>query len=746
MSKKLELAEAELNKLNVFKEYKNRTMANMVKVLGEEIPEHMALTIANFTMAQFVGHFHFKIELGPNNLIPMNMIAFILAKSGARKTSSVTKLEKVIDPGIQVIQIMRKARMEEYCRRNDIPMKKLNPLNNALATEAGMIKRLNEFKQEGIGLPSLFVDEVATELAVNTDMVPNIKLVAQLFDEGNMKSKPLKDSENQSDEVIGMGMNALFIGSEYGILEDNTILEKFNMEFISKLSRRSFFVYPRFEEHETNANTIDELLEEIEQQKESSKDIEIRIGGTCQKIALALKDKDVNLRKIDKDAIRLYEIYKIYCEEMAKTLNEEQVVLEQQHRHWKALKLAGVYSIFNLHGSIRIQDLLEAIYVAELGADDLKRFLEKAERNPHEKLLDHYMENLVQLSIHDIVKKKWIKKVSEVDDLIRLANSKIGNIGVFKIENDIIKLEKFVETEGVGCSYKICAGTKEERRYKINDGFIFKRSDFENMAKIVSNDTAYCAFEFENGIRGKENVKGSCDYIVLDIDNTDISDTECSDFLADYKHIICRTSNAENPYKYRVLIPTDIAVDVSNEQWPHFLSKIGEYLGLEVDALPKAQIYYGYANRTPIVNLEGEDLEASDIIKDLHIPKVEIKKLPQDKLKNAYKDRLRIFEWFYDSGSEAPPGSPQARHNTHNTLWLASVHAHDIGLDFNTAEAIVIDINDFRTKKVRPGYMEQLIRRMKTYDRWRGAKSIFLGELDVKKISHERQEDDEYDY
>ena len=63
MSTKLKLAREELEKLEVFKEYKNRTMTNMVTILGKEVPEHMAQTIANFTMASFIGHFHFKIEL-----------------------------------------------------------------------------------------------------------------------------------------------------------------------------------------------------------------------------------------------------------------------------------------------------------------------------------------------------------------------------------------------------------------------------------------------------------------------------------------------------------------------------------------------------------------------------------------------------------------------------------------------------------------------------------------------------------
>ena len=729
MSTKLKLAEDELNRLEVFKEYKNETMSKMVEILGVEVPEHMAMTIANFTMASFIGHFHYKVKLGPDNIVPMNMVAFVLAKSGAKKTSSVSKLEKVIDPGIFIINTRREQKLTEWALRNDVPVPKINPLNNALATEAGMIKRLNDFKKEGLGLPSMFVDEISTELAVNQDMVPNIKLIAQLFDEGNMKSKPLKDSENQSEEVIGMGMNALFIGSEYGILEDNTILEKFNLEFISKLSRRCFFVYPDFPKEETKAETIDDLLEEIKEKKKSSEITQVQVGNLCRKIALGLKDRDENITTLDEDAERLYEIYKIYCEEMSEEVVLEQTNLEQQHRHWKALKLACVYSVFNLHRTVQMEDLKQAIYVAELGAGDLEKFLVKAERNAHEKLMDHYLEGQQPLSVHDILKKKWIKKAMEIDDLIRFANSKLGNIGLFKLEKDTINLEMFVETQGVACSYKMCSGTKNERKYKIVDGFKYARAPFKDMAQILSNDTAYNPFEFRDGIRGKENVMGTCDYLVLDVDNTDISDTECSNYIIDYNHIICRTSDKENPYKYRVVIPTDVAVDVTNEQWPHLMKKVADFLGIEIDILPKAQIFYGYADREPIIELEGDDLEVSEMIRELHVPVAEIKKLAPDKLKTAYADRLRLFEWFYEAGDKDDITS---KGNYHNTLWLASVRAYDLGLDFQTSLAIIHDIVDFRPTNPRPNYMEQLERRMKTYDRWKGQTSV----LDKKEVEY----------
>ena len=386
-------------------------------------------------MATFTGHFHYKIELDTDNLIPMNVIIFVLAKSGAKKTSSMLKLEKSLKAGYEVINQHRFDKARAFAEENDCNMPRINPLSNALATEAGMIKRLNDFKKEGIGLPSLYVDEISTELASNADMIPNIKLVAQLFDVGDMKSKPLKDSNNQSEEVVGMGMNALFIGSEHGILEDDSVLRKFETEFISKLARRSFFVYPKFVETNEKVESIEEMLKLVKDKKEIGYEVNSEINSIARSIAENSLENDFNNLKLSEECATLYTLYSIYCEEI--TPNEiEPIALEQQHRHWKALKLAGVYAVFNGHSFVEANDLIEAIYVAELTGKDIGLFIEKANRLPYEIMLSHYQEGGEQLTVHDMVKKKWITKPSGVKDMLTLANSKSGKKGMFERTED----------------------------------------------------------------------------------------------------------------------------------------------------------------------------------------------------------------------------------------------------------------------------------------------------------------------
>lgn len=726
MLTKLELVTRELENRNAFDGTVNDTAKLMTELLGEKVPFTMALAIANYTMSTFVGHFHTKIELDTNNLIPMNCIIFILAKSGARKTSSMLKLEKSLHLGYEVIDSFRRQKAEEYAKEFECDMPRINPLSNALATEAGMIKRLNDFKNEGVGCPSLYVDEISTELSSNPDMIPNIKLVAQLFDVGDMKSKPLKDSKMQSEEVHGMGMSALFIGSEHGILEDETVLRKFETEFISKLSRRSMFVYPTFNKEDEEPSNIEDLLNDVRKLRDAGNDINLELNTTAHRIAESLIYNDQNNIRLSEECEELYTLYSIYCEEITPD-DVEAVALEQQHRHWKALKLAGVYSIFNGHGMIEISDLKEAIYVVELTARDLGMFIEKANRQPYEVLLDHYQSGGLPLTVHDMVKKRWITRPAQIKDMLILANSKSGNGGMFtKGDSEEIKYTSFTKEDGIGVSYVKTSSIDEmlnsgisakdakgKLGQQVTAGYVNKVTTFEKLSWIMTNDVAYTPFKFREGIRGKDYIEGGADFIVLDVDDSDITFKECSDLLSDYRHIIGLTSQS-NPFKFRVILPTDVKVDIENDKWKPFIARVSAHLGIKVDLLPKSQVYFGYKGRETIVYDAGLNLEASELMKNIDAVSPKVKQLKSnEQVNDAWEDRINEFSNAYNATSGK---------GLHNNLWYATAKAHDLGFNLRMGIELLDDIVDYIEDKPRDGYVTSLKRRMitdtSTYPNW----------------------------
>ena len=713
----LELAKQGLLDKGAFKENKNSTMSEMTKVLGEEIPVKMRMAIANYIMATFVSHFHTKIELAEDNLVPTNVIAFVLAHSGSKKTSSVTKLEKTLGKGYTKIKEYREVLERMRASETDTPIKKLNPLSNVLSTEAGMITRLNEFKVEGLGLPSLFVDEISTELATSIDIIPNIKLISQLFDSGEMLSKVIKDKERQSDEVHGMGMCGLFIGSEHGMLEDELVLKKFEDEFISKLARRCFFVYPTFIEEKKTGDDLADIISAMDKTEEEQNKHKKGINDLSLRIVERLIDEDVRNIKVSGEAMFLYKAYGIYCEELSKTIDNEPVMLETKHRFWKTLKLAAVYAYFNEHKEIKEQDYLEAMYSAEMGKNDLNKFAYRANRKKYEILLDHYVEGGNELSTHELVKRKIITKIQDLPNLIELANSKAGKTGNFEEKDGRIIWSKFEETTDIGISYvmtrnlqEMIDGGMEKKEAKqtiaaqdATTGFKHKELKFEQLGQFMNHDVAFTPFEFKDGHRHKDNLLGGANFVMLDVDNTDMTDLECADMLADYRFIMARTSDKENPFKYRVLMPTDIKVDIDPDSWLLFMKKIQDHLGFEIDILSKAQIFYGYNDREVIVNAEGENLEASELIKNLEKPKKPIKRATSRAVLTEMKrNRKKIIWYLYE-----------AAHNEHNMAFNAMVHLFDAGFSYEDNIEIIEEAMREMPGDVRPGFMEGTLSRQR---------------------------------
>ena len=726
----LELAKVELDRHDCFMVNRNIYAESLTKVLSKDVPFDMAFAIANFTMCSFVGHFHYKINFSDDNKVPMNMIAFILAKSGAKKTSSVIKMEKMLAPGLDLISRKRLEKEKQLAMEMDCPPRTLMPLSNALGTAPGLLQNLNNFKAEGLGLPNMVVDEVSTAIAVNPDFVPNVEVVAQLFDDGDCKVKVIKDTEMQSEPVYGMGMTALFVGSEKGILEDPSTLRKFELEFISKLGRRCFFIYPEFDNTDTDTfKSIDDYLDLVENEEEDMTKYADMIKKRTGAMAAGLINNDVNELKLADDTARLYKIYMAYCKAKSENIDEEYEAekLEQQHRPWKVIKLAGAYAVWNDKKEIEIQELKEAIYAAENTGDDLQKFVLKAKRETYEMLLEYFEKNARPLTTHDMIKKGWIKKRSNLVDIIINANSKLAGKGTIELIKDEVsykafefltekspmfacfktlppmEIEKVMEESGLEYEQaKLLEKTK--RGYLINEGYTYKETTWDKLGNLLINDFAFTSFKFNDGRRGKDNIGSPARFICLDVDESDETIDEVADRLADYKFHMAKTSDKNNPYKFRIIIPFDIEVDLDRTKWKEFYSMVGMHLNLNIDKLPQSQIFYGFSDRELISNPDGDLLEASKIIPEIKVETKVVQYASEAKRNAIWDDREVEWKYAYDAKS----GS-----GYHLSLFKAMRHAYDLGFSYNSTMELIDDIIEKNGTIPRNGFMPSLISQTK---------------------------------
>ncbi|RLA58187.1 MAG: hypothetical protein DRQ78_12480, partial [Epsilonproteobacteria bacterium] len=391
----------DLTKLNINAQF----LINCSKDISSGVPLSMSSLIAMYTMSNFVSQFQYKFRLG-NSKIPTNMVGFLLAGSGASKDSTVSAQSKAMDPGYLVIEQHRRneaietaknrAAAEEGDDGSGNHMKYFKdplPLEVSISTVEGLTHRLNHFAKDGIGMPAIYVGELGSELQTNPNMADNIRLISELFDEGNKKSKAIKDNERQDAEVKSMGMNALFVGSEDNIILDKAVSTKFKTEFITKLARRSIFVYPsksEFEECIVSYADYDDMVVKQEAFEDMANEGKAFIGSASNDIANSLLESEDRIIDIDEDALQAFKDYKMYTNSLGNGMDyiHKSVQLEQLHRSWKMLKLASVYALWDLSDSISMKHVEEAIYYCEKIGSYLESYEEYEQKEAYELLCD----------------------------------------------------------------------------------------------------------------------------------------------------------------------------------------------------------------------------------------------------------------------------------------------------------------------------------------------------------------------
>ena len=241
---------------------------------------------------------------------------------------------------------------------------------------------------------------------------------------------------------------------------------------------------------------------------------------------------------------------------------------------------------------------------------------------------------------------------------------------------------------------------KIKRGYLINEDYIYKETTWEKLGNLLIADTAFTPFKFNEGRRGKDNIGSPARFIVLDVDESDETIDEVADRLADYKYHMARTSDKNNPYKFRIILPLDIAVELDRTKWKEFYSMVGMHLDIVIDKLPQSQIFYGFSDRELISNNEGEMLEASKIVPEIKVEVKVVQYASEAKRLAIWEDREREWKYAYDAKS----GS-----GYHLALFKAMRHAYDLGFSYNSNMELIDDIIEKNGTMPRNGFMPSLV-------------------------------------
>lgn len=684
-----------------------------IETISGEVPFKLKLAITLSELITFASHLRKPIELYDGTLVPTNAIVFALSASGTSKDKSLNALRKSLSSGYEQLEEHRK----EYAKDRAEKLAKLEgegaemwqkyyiapkPLQAGLGTVEGLMHHFADIASNPMGAGSILSSEIGSELQNNGAMTDIIKVISVAYDLGNIPPKIVKSSENQTGAVKGLPVNALFFGSQEGILYNNDIKNKFRLVFNTQLARRCIFTFTPEVPERIEITSIDELYEQREQER-------IRTVGAQHKLnkltADLVNDTTSDPLTVTPEANKLYDVYLEYNAIISDEQSGKYPIskLSRKHKQWLALKLSAVYAILNAHEEITEELFAYAINTVEYLSPDISKFERELVKEPYEQLSDMCRYNSEKgkyfVSLHELRKLSYITGAgtskTKVDEMVTLANS-YDKKGTYTVHEGGIKFEELKETDIVTVSWKHFPdlggddkSNKEFMARNSSEGYELYETDFEELTELLSLNAAYCSFKFEDGIRRKENLYGGTKFVILDIDKSMLTDVEAHTLLNDFNHYVVRTSDKNNAFKFRVILELDAIIEVDERMWKAFIQELADDLGLVIDVLPQSQIFLSFAGRDVLSQLDGKTIKTKFIL-DNAAKRLRDKPSPPSKLPSKEKNALlndprETFNYAF----EAEKGERSVK------IYRALAHAIDLGADADYVDKLAREINSY---------------------------------------------------
>ncbi len=677
-----------------------------------DVPFRLKLGIAISELTTFASHLRKPIKLYDGTIVPVNAIVFALSASGTSKDKSLNAIRKSMKRAYTKLQENRLEEAEKLAKKKARTegdgtdewrkhYKDPKPLQTGLGTAEGLIHHFADIARGKFGAGSVTSSEIGAELQTNGQMSEIIKAVAVAYDLGNIPAKIIKSAEGQTAEIKGLPVNALFFGSQEAILFNNDIKSKFRMIFNTQLARRSTFVFTPEVSQPPTVTSIDELYKLREQERERVLEAQEKLNAETYKMIEEVTQDPLELTE---DASKLFDVYLEYNAVRSENISNKFPIskLSQKHKQWLALKLAGAYAIFERAEEITERIYATAIKTTEMLSEDLRKFEYEMIKEPYELFVDlcHYNSEDGEffVSLHELRKLGYIQGTGaskpKLEDLALLSSSCDAE-GDYEATAHGIQHKALKETDTVGVSYKIFDSSLEGEAFKkyavvnCEKGYEFFETTFDELEMLLQENAAYSPFQFNGGVRGKDNVQGGTKFVVLDIDTSFLKDTEIHELLGSYNHYVVRTSDKENAFKFRVLLELDASLDVEDAVWKALVVTIGTELGFTVDALPKSQIFISFANRDILTQFNGKALPTKELLekaksslKDKPVPPTSYSpKVKTQKL----ADPRETFNFAF----EATPG------NRSISMYKALAYAIDLGATKDYVTNLANEINGY---------------------------------------------------
>lgn len=428
------------------------------------------------------------------------------------------------------------------------------------------------------GAINLQIDEIGSNLVNSTDI---LNVFLELYDQGKTKVKLIKNTaENERFEEIDgkTPSNMLLFGTPSKLL-DGSLTEAAFFSFLDTgYARRSLFGWGEPEREKVRLTPQERLLR-LTNQAKSQATQHLATHFTV----LADPAKYDWLMTTD-DAVTLILLeYQNQCEVQADTMSEHEEIrrAEMQHRHSKAIKLAGALAFVDESLEVTELHLLQAIKIVEESGATFQKLL--SPEPPYEKLA-RYLATAGTVKTHaELMDLPYYKNTSERgrSEMLRYAASwgYKNHVIIRKTFEDGIEFLEGESLKETNINEMILSYSKHQAYDYVTETVPFDKIDV--LAKAP--EMHWSNHRFQGGHRSDQNVIAGFNLVAVDVDG-DRSLDFVHDALKDYAFMTYTTkrhTDAEN--RFRLVMPINYVLELSKNDYDEFMGNILMWLPFESD-------------------------------------------------------------------------------------------------------------------------------------------------------------------
>lgn len=434
------------------------------------------------------------------------------------------------------------------------------------------------------------MDEIGSNLVGQAEIT---NMFLELYDLGRIKNKLVKNTEDNTRGVDIQGetpANLLMFGTTSKLFDGAKTEEEFYSLMEAGYARRCFFGMGKTETTVSTVNPEDVYNGLVNKNRSQALTLWRKRLQTFADLKHYNKKLDVP-RPVGVELVS----YRLFCEALANSMPDHETIrkAELSHRYFKALKLAGVLAFLDGGQAVSIDNLRQAIKVAEESGASFQNIL-KRERN-FVRLAKYVATTPGQLTHADLVEDLPFYPNSAVPrrEIMDLAMAwGVGNHVVIK-KQTISGVEFF---EGS----TLQETDLNKLRFSVSDNFATGYTPmaraFDKLPKLLAaEDLHWSNHYFENEHRNEENALPGFNMLVVDVDghkrdkdgNVERKGMRLEDvheLLKGYTFITATTKrHTEQEHRFRLLLPTNYELALDKEDYREFMKSFLSWLPFESD-------------------------------------------------------------------------------------------------------------------------------------------------------------------